>query len=193
MRIGIIGSAGTGKTTLAKALAKHLKATYVPDAVLAVLKDRGRDSWQGVVAGDRRRIREDALRRKISAEAQEESFVSDKTVIDYLAYWLQNQSEQELRVVNEEFLDQCKEAAKRYDVLVLLPYRDDVSYAVGRNQDPVHNLKVAAHKLGLLILLELPYVQAPYQFGEDLDAWCEKWLPAPRADERPAAATEVTE
>lgn len=193
MRIGIIGSAGTGKTTLAKALAKHLQVTYVPDAVLAVLKDRGRDSWQGVVAGDRRRIREDALRRKISAEAQEESFVSDKTVIDYLAYWLQNQSEQELRVVNEEFLDQCKEAAKRYDVLVLLPYRDDVSYAVGRNQDPVHNLKVAAHKLGLLILLGLPYVQAPYQFGEDLDAWCEKWLPAPRADERPAVAAEVTE
>lgn len=193
MRIGIIGSAGTGKTTLAKALAKHLHATYVPDAVLAVLKDRGRESWQGVVAGDRRRIREEALRRKISAEASEEAFVSDKTVIDYLAYWLQNQSEQELRNVNEEFLSQCKEAAKRYDVLVLLPYREDVSYALGRNQDPVHNLKVAAHKLGLLILLDLPFVQAPYRFDEDLHAWCAKWLPAAQPEESSLPAKEVTE
>ncbi len=193
MRIGIIGSAGTGKTTLAKALAQHLHATYVPDAVLSVLKDRGRDSWQGVVAGDRRRIREEALRRKISAEASAEAFVSDKTVIDYLAYWLQNQSEQELRNVNEEFLELCKEAAKRYDVLVLLPYRAEVSYAIGRNQDPVHNLKVAAHKLGLLILLELPYVRAPYQFGEDLGAWCAQWLPPITAEQHPAAASEVTE
>ena len=134
-----------------------------------------------------------ALRRKISAEASAEAFVSDKTVIDYLAYWLQNQSEQELRNVNEEFLELCKEAAKRYDVLVLLPYRAEVSYAIGRNQDPVHNLKVAAHKLGLLILLELPYVRAPYQFGEDLGAWCAQWLPPITAEQHPAAASEVTE
>lgn len=193
MRIGIIGSAGTGKTTLAKALAKHLNVTYVPDAVIAVLKDRGRESWQGVVAGDRRRIREEALRRKVSAEASAESFVSDKTVIDYLAYWLQNQSEHELRHVNEEFLNQCKEAAARYDILILLPYREDVSYALGRSQDPVHNLKVAAHKLGLLILLELPFVRANYRFEEDLAAWCATWLPAGAQVENAPTSSEVTE
>lgn len=179
MRIGIVGSAGTGKTTLAKALAKHLHSTYIPDTVLAVLRDRGRDSWQGVVAGDRRRIREDALRRKVSLEAAAEDFVSDKTAIDYLAYWLQNQSDQEIRATNEEFLNQCKEAALRYDLLVCLPYRAEVEFAIGRNQDPVHNLKVAAHKRGLLELLGFPFVVAPYTFGEDLDAWCQRYLQLP--------------
>lgn len=188
MRIAIVGSAGTGKTTLAKALAKHLQCAYIPDTVLTVLRERGRDSWQGVVAGDRRRIREEALRRKIAAEAAAEDFVSDKSVIDYLAYWLQNQSEQEIRAVNEDFLEQCKQAALRYDRLVLLPYRAEVDFMIGRNQDPVHNLKVAALKRGLLEVLEMPFVVAPYTFGEDLAAWCQRNLPAPAAaGEAPSA------
>lgn len=179
MRIGIVGAAGTGKTTLAKALAKHLNVPYLPDTVLTVLRERGRDSWQGVVAGDRRRIREDALRRKISLEAGAEAFVSDKTAVDYLAYWLQNQSEHEICATNEEFLAQCKEAAQRYDLLVCLPYRANVDFAIGRNQDPVHNLKVAALKRGLLELLGFPFVVAPYTFGEDLGPWCERYLQPP--------------
>lgn len=178
MRIGIIGSAGTGKTTLAKALSGHLSVPFVADMVPAVLRERGRDSWRGVDPGERRKVREEALRRKIAGEAGHDSFVSDKTCIDYLAYWLQNQSETEERHVNQAFLDQCKEAAARYDVLVFLPYRQDVDYAVGRNQDPVHNLKVAAHKRGLLVVLGLPHVEAPYQFGEDLGAWCTRYLSA---------------
>ncbi|MBM4344437.1 MAG: ATP-binding protein [Deltaproteobacteria bacterium] len=176
MRIAVVGSAGTGKTTLAKALAAHLGCAYLADTVHQVLRDRGRDSWRGVEVGDRRKIREEALQRKLRLEADAPAFVSDKSVIDYLAYWLQNQSEHEQRHVNDAFVDQCKEGALRYDLLVFLPYRADVDYAVGRNQDPVHNLKVAAHKRGLLVLLGLPHIEAPYSFGEDVGAWCERWV-----------------
>ncbi len=180
MRIAVVGSAGTGKTTLAKALAGHLACPFIPDTVQQVLRERGRDSWRGVEAGDRRKIREEALQRKLRLEAEADAFVSDKCAVDYLAYWLQNQSELEQRHVNDAFLEQCKEGAKRYDLLVFLPYRDEVEYAVGRNQDPVHNLKVAAHKRGLLVLLGLPHIEAPYSFGEDLTAWCARWLTAAR-------------
>jgi len=177
MRIGIVGAAGTGKTTLAKALASHLGSHYVPDHVLNVLRESGRDSWKGVSdPRDRRRIREEALRRKRVAEGEHEAFVSDKTVVDYLAYWLQNQSEHEERHVNLAFVEQCKEGAAIYDVLVFLAYREQVDYAIGRSQDPVHNLKVAAHKRGLLSLLRLPHVDAEYAFGEDLTAWCGRVL-----------------
>ena len=182
MRIGIIGAAGTGKTTLAKNLATHLGATYIPDFVPLVLRDQGRDSWRGVNdIQQRRRIREEGLRRKISAELEATDFVSDKSVVDYLAYWLQNQSEHEEKKSNQTFVAQCKAAVARYDVLVFLPFREEVDYAVGRNQDPVHNLKVAAHKRGLLSIWKLPFVEADYTFGEDLGAWCDRYLAPFRA------------
>lgn len=177
MRIGIIGAAGTGKSTLAKNLAAHLGSVVIPDHVQIVLREQGRDSWKGV--GDpkqRRKIREDALRRRISAEGDAESFVADKTVIDYLAYWLQNQAEHEDATTNAAFVDKCKAAASRYDVLVYLPYRVLVEYAAGRSTDPTHNLKVAAHKRGLLPTLKLPHVEAEYVFGEPLGPWVERWL-----------------
>ena len=177
MRIAIVGSAGSGKTTLAKALAAQLSCPYVADTIPLVLRDRGRDSWRGVDAADRRKIREEALTRKLRLEAAHDQFVSDKSVIDYLAYWLQNQSEYEQRHVSDAFLEQCKDGAKRYDILIFLPFRPEVEFAVGRNQDPNHNLKVAAHKRGLLVLLGLPHVEAPYTFGEDLAAWVARWLP----------------
>ncbi|MBL8786123.1 MAG: ATP-binding protein [Deltaproteobacteria bacterium] len=180
MRIGIIGAAGTGKSTLAKQLANHLGSTLVPDHVVTVLRELGRDSWKGVSdVKQRRKVREDALKRKVRAEAEHERFVSDKTVVDYLAYWLQNQSEHEEKHVNTAFVDQCKAAVGRYDLFVFLPLRTDVEYAVGRSQDPVHNLKVAAHKRGLLALWKLPLVEAEYTFGEDMAAWCARVLPRP--------------
>ena len=149
MRIGIIGAAGTGKTALAKNLSAHLGVPLVDDFVLTILREQGRDSWRGVSDPKaRRKIREDALRRKISAEAERDAFVSDKTVVDYAAYWLQNQSEHEDAAINATFVGECRAAAARYDLFVYLPYRDKVDFGVGRNQDPTHNLKVAAVKRG---------------------------------------------
>lgn len=177
MRIGIVGAAGTGKSTLTRELSHRLGMPLVPDFVPEVLKEHGKDSWKGVLDWKlRRAIRMEALRRKIAAEAQHERFVSDKTVVDYLAYWLQNQAEKEDRDQNLEFIDLVRTGADRYDCCVYLPYRPQVDFAHGRNQDSVHNLKVAANKRGLLTVFEVPTVDAPYEFGEDVKAWCERWL-----------------
>ena len=177
MRIGIIGAAGTGKTALAKNLSAHLGVPLVDDFVLTILREQGRDSWRGVSDPKaRRKIREDALRRKISAEAERDAFVSDKTVVDYAAYWLQNQSEHEDAAINATFVGECRAAAARYDLFVYLPYRDKVDFGVGRNQDPTHNLKVAAVKRGLLTVWRLPVVDAAYTFGESVAEWAARNL-----------------
>src|SRR5437870_682065 len=101
MRIGIVGAAGTGKTTLARELAEALGCPLIPDYVEEVLKEHGKDSWRGVLdLRVRRTIRLEALKRKMEAENAAASFVSDKTAIDYLGYWLQNQSEHESKEQN---------------------------------------------------------------------------------------------
>lgn len=177
MRIGILGAAGTGKSSLAKNLSAHLDTPLVVDYVMTILREQGRDSWRGVSdPKQRRKIREDALKRKTAAEAEHDAFVSDKTAIDYLAYWLQNQTEHEEAIANSRFLDDCKAAAKRYDVIVCLPYRDKVDFGVGRNQDPIHNLKVAAQKRGLVQVLGLPAIDVEYTFGDDIGAWYDRHL-----------------
>src|SRR5262245_30674564 len=99
MRIGIVGHAGSGKSTLARDLSQALGIPLIPDLVLQELQDQaGKPSWRGIKdTRIRRQIRLAALEKKIAAEAAAESFVSDKTVIDYLAYWLQNQAEFETK------------------------------------------------------------------------------------------------
>jgi hypothetical protein len=185
MRIGIVGHAGSGKSTLARDLSQALGIPLIPDLVLQELQDQaGKPSWRGIKdTRIRRGIRLAALEKKIAAEAAAESFVSDKTVIDYLTYWLQNQAEFETKEQTQSVVDMVRAHVGRYEKAVFLPYRAEVDFAEDRSQDPVHNLKVGGLKRGLLTLLGVPTVDAPYTFGEDPKAWADRWLAAPRAAE----------
>lgn len=187
MRIAIVGAAGSGKTTLAEDLAREMGAKYIEDKVLAELIEvRGEPSWRGLRdTRIRRSVRVTALENKIKAETEEKKFVSDKSVVDYLAYWLQNQAEFETPGQTEVFLDHVTRHVSRYDCVVFLPCRDDVDYREGRSQDPVHNLKVGGLKRGLLAILNVPVVDAPYTFGEDVPTWIAKWL-SPYAERKKA-------
>jgi energy-coupling factor transporter ATP-binding protein EcfA2 len=178
MRVGIVGSAGSGKSTLAQNLAAALKVPVIEDKVLGLLMDqKGAPSWRGLRdTRIRRNIRIEALRAKVKAENEADAWVSDKTAVDYLAYWLQNQMEYETPGQTLSYIEEVKEQLPRYDVFVFLPVRDDVDYLEGRSTDPVHNFKVGAFKRGLLQLLGCKVVDAPYTFGEDIKAWIKTHL-----------------
>jgi predicted ATPase len=187
MRIGISGAAGTGKTTLCAALGAKLGVPVIPDFVDEVLREHGKQSWRGINdTRIRRTIRLDALERKIRAEQAAEAFVSDKTVVDYLAYWLSNQAEYEVKEQNLAIIEMVRPHVARYTHRVFLPYREEVEFTPSRNSDPVHNLKVAATKRGLYAVLGAEVVEATYTFGEDIDAWVARWLSPPAAAAAPA-------
>jgi len=192
MRVGIVGAAGTGKSTLAADLSKALGVPLIPDFTLDVLKEQvGKPSWRGIKdTRIRRTIRLEALEKKIKAETAAESFVSDKTVFDYLTYWLQNQAEFEIPEQTHAVVEMVKGHVARYERCIFLPYRPVVDYAEDRSTDPIHNMKVAGLKRGLLTVLEAPVIDAPYTFGEDLGAWVARYLtPAKGAGAGAAAVT----
>ena len=190
MRIGIVGAAGTGKTTLARELAAALGIPLIPDFVPAILREHGKESWREVRDFRLRRIiRFAVIERKIAAERAAEAFVSDRTVIDYLAYWLHNQAEHEPHEQNLALVEMVRGHLGRYDRCVFLPFREAIEGGTYRNVDPIHNLRIAAQKRGLMSIFGLPLVDAPFTFGEDVQAWIARWL-APAAG-GPAVGTAV--
>ena len=190
MRIAVSGAAGTGKSTLAAALAAKLGVPLVPDFVEEVLREHGKDSWRGINdTRIRKTIRMVALERKIAAESVAEAFVSDKSVVDYLAYWVMNQMEFETKEQNQAVLDMVRAHVGRYTHRLFLPYRADVEPGPTRNADLVHNMKLSAVKRGLYIELGAAPAEVPYTFGEDIDAWVAEHLEGGKA--APAAKKKV--
>jgi len=194
MRIGIVGSAGSGKSTLARDLAAALRVPLIEDMTLELLRaQKGVPSWRGIRdIRVRRTIRLRALEEKVEAENAAPAFVSDKTVVDYLAYWLQNQAEYETAEQTQAFFERAKDHLSRYDLCVFLPVREEVDYAEGRSNDPIHNLKVGAFKRGLLSMLGVPVVDAPYTFGEDMSTWIKRWLPSAAGSKKASKAKKTS-
>jgi predicted ATPase len=178
VRIGIVGAAGTGKTTLAEALGEALGAPLIDDPTYRVLEEEvGRPSWSGIRDTRlRRAVRLKTIRKKIAAEESAEAFVSDKTVMDYAAYWVKNQSSYETLEETRKMLELCRAHVPRYDVCVFLPFREDIEFSEHRSNDPIHNLHLSLLKRGILVELGATVVEAPYTFGEDIHAWIERWL-----------------
>ena len=118
--IAFSGSAGTGKTTLGRALAARLGVPYIEE-------------------GFRKRVNEgllmykldDAQRRDLMREMWEEQrelefaatagYVSDRSCVDFASFWLHyglNDAEQE----TEEFLEHMQREESRVQHIVLCPW-----------------------------------------------------------------------
>jgi hypothetical protein len=133
------------------------------------------------------------MERKIAAERGAEAWVSDRTAIDYLAYWLHNQAEHEPREQNVALVEMARGHLARYERCVFLPWREAIEAGAYRNEDPVHNLRIASSKRGLLAIFGVPTVDAPYVFGEDIRAWIERHLRAPAPVAAPLAVAPPVE
>lgn len=90
MRIGIAGSHGTGKTTLAEKLADVLELPLIHEVAREVAREMGLDDLNKLVNNYElaRVFQGKILLRQLEKEMEySQGFVSDRTVIDNLAYW----------------------------------------------------------------------------------------------------------
>lgn len=134
-RIAISGSAGTGKSTLARRLAAELGVPYIGEGMREYLESTGVDlhtlGWDGVRALVQRLWEE----RKEAEARCAAGFVADRSSYDFAAFWLYYrfaQPDPETQILLAEATE-----AGRYDAVFVLPWGTIPLEADGvRSTDP---------------------------------------------------------
>ncbi len=122
-RIGVSGSAGTGKSTLCQSLSDRLDIPYVPEGMRERL-ERGLDP-HGLSHREFRQLLLTLFQQMITPTEAEirkgGGVVCDRSPIDYVAFWLYygfGSDEDSAR----EFFAEADAAMTRFDLIVLLPW-----------------------------------------------------------------------
>lgn len=115
MKIAITGSHGTGKTTLAQALAEELDMHLIPEAAREIMEKWQVEPWN-LDDPTKTAFQEEVLDIQIKREQQAESFISDRTVFDSLAYSKMLASYEQLSELAVAHV-----AVSPYDLVIRLP------------------------------------------------------------------------
>ncbi len=123
-KIALIGSAGTGKTTIFEKLFEisniQKNFSQIPEQVRIICQEKGYKSPYEI-EGDINEFRFEVLRRQIQVENSKESFIADRSSIDAWAYfmrWSWNTCTVEMA---EEFYQLAYDQAQKYDLLIYFP------------------------------------------------------------------------
>lgn len=120
-RIGLTGSAGVGKTTLALTLAAALDVPVLEERMRARLQ-AGFSLHALTRAEHRDLLRADSDDLIEEAAACEDGFVSDRTPLDFVAFWLCNGYAADEPEATGAFLQRSAAATAAWDVVVVLPW-----------------------------------------------------------------------
>ena len=136
--IGICGAHRTGKTTLAKALAKALNMPFVEIGTSAIFAKNNLDPAKPMDFRTRLYIQQQILKHAVEVWlGMDKPFICDRTPIDMMAYTLaevqgdtlDRQTEQELL----DYLVQCRISLDRdFGALVLVPPAIPIVDAIGK-------------------------------------------------------------
>ena len=174
-RIAVSGSAGIGKSALCSRLAGAYGYPLIPDMIDTVLRKHGYGSWRDVGSPTEAvDIRLDGLQRKIESETNSETFISDKSVIDYLAYWDLNTASDASHEDRERFESAVADHLGRYDLILLLLWgRMPIQKLDRRRVDRVHQFRVHSAITRRMLQLRDPFVVFD-QLATPSDELCER-------------------
>jgi predicted ATPase len=118
LRIAFTGASGTGKTTLAERVSAKFDVPINPVGSRSVAKLMGFDNPYDVdKAGKRGEFQHRLVEAKREWEDTHESFVTDRTTLDNLAYTVLH----DVYCINKELVQKVAEGLKRYTHVVFCP------------------------------------------------------------------------
>jgi predicted ATPase len=125
MRIAFMGAHGVGKTTLINELKKYFNFPVIPEIARQVIQEMKKHPLQ-MTMKERLIFEQEILKRQIELEDKYRSFISDRTVLDIIAYC-------NLLGLHIHFPDEYREMkkiavmqAKNYDVIFFIPVHKDL-------------------------------------------------------------------
>lgn len=160
-KIGIVGSAGTGKSGVGRLLASKLSIPFLAskDITRDILKRRCYDWSSGVYVEKflaREECQDELLEKTISRESNDESFVTDRTCIDLAAYAVAELNNKTEKV--DEIVRACRSHASSYTHLILCPWGIVPLENNGvRTVDPWYQFMIHSIMLGFLREWNLKY------------------------------------
>jgi nicotinamide riboside kinase len=139
MRIAIAGCSGTGKTTLAKAIAEHFSLPLNPVGARTVAKSMGFDNPYDVdAAGKRVEFQKALFEAKREWEIAHDAFVTDRSYLDNLTYCCLHMAEH----LEPGQIDHFSRAMRRYDLVFVMRRSDfqDLGDGIRKTSTEYHEL-----------------------------------------------------
>lgn len=145
MKICFVGSHGTGKSTLCEELTKDLpRVHYIKEIARGEIKRIGKLPYK-MDDQERFKFQKRLLELQLIAESQNQSFMSDRGIMDILAY--------SYDLPQYDFLlDMAKQAniAKRYDLVFYIPIEFPVEVDGQRSGDVEYQKQIDNNLLQVL-------------------------------------------
>jgi hypothetical protein len=149
IRLGCVGSGGTGKSTFARHVHDRYAVPLVTEGVREWLDASGRAGLDRLSADDIRALWWHVLDHRDRGTTQPH-FIADRTVVDSIAF------ARTLPFALDGFIERAEQLAARIDVFLFFPYRAECLAVDGvRQTSPVFQLAMSADLFAELRRLKL--------------------------------------